>query len=82
MATTENQIELRNQVRKHLQKVGYAYNADFDIIPDGPRVTWGEIELMQACTLLLDNVAYLTGEIILMQANIANLQAKIDYHNL
>lgn len=46
-----------------IQKIEGRYNPEFDIIPDGPRVTWAEAELAEAIKSLLARIKVLEAEL-------------------
>jgi hypothetical protein len=46
-----------SNVEAIIQKIENRYDPEFDIIPDGPRVTWAEAELAEAIKSLLARIA-------------------------
>lgn len=72
----------REMINRRLDEIGNAYNADFDIIPDGPRVTWVDAKFVQICTLLLDEIGTLVGEGVILRTRVETLENIIRKHNL
>ena len=39
-----------------IEGIENSYSAEFDCIPDGPRVTWAEMDLVEAIKILLARI--------------------------
>ena len=50
-----------------VQKIEGRHNPEFDVIPDGPRVTWAEAELADAIKQLLIRIKDLEAQIERLQ---------------
>jgi len=50
-----------------IQKIENRYNPEFDVIINGPRVTWAEAELAEAVKTLLARVVVLEAELAAMK---------------
>lgn len=53
---------MRN-IESIIQKIEGRYDPEFDLIPDGPRVTWAEAELAEAIKALLARIKVLEAEL-------------------
>jgi len=58
-----------SKVEVIIQKIENRYDPEFDLIPDGPRVTWAEAELAEAIKSLLARIAALEAELQSMKAS-------------
>lgn len=55
-------------IESALSKIEGRYDPEFDIIPDGPRVTWAEAELVYAMRKLLARVEELEAQVERLQS--------------
>jgi cell division protein FtsB len=55
-------------IESAIEKIESRYDAEFDLIPDGPRVTWAEFELAYALKKLLARVEELEAQVERLQS--------------
>ena len=68
MEKKENKMpDTTDPIYAMLQRIRSRYDAEFDLIPNGPRVTWAEEDLADAVERLLHRVEELEAQVARLQ---------------